>query len=86
MTSKLEDAKAHLAALTSEHDDLDTQIEAMIVAMASLSPADRKANDWAPGGASTLKYLDLTSRQAEVEAELIDLGRAIQALDGPAAD
>jgi hypothetical protein len=38
-----------------------------------------------PDGASTKKYLELTERQAEVEAEIIELGRAIVETDEPAS-
>ena len=86
MAVKIEDLKAQLDELETERTELDAEIEAMIEDMAAAAPESRAASAWGPTGASTLKYLDLTSRQAEVEAELIDLGRAIQALDGPAAD
>ena len=49
-------------------------------------PADqRKVGDWSPNGAMTKKYLALTNRQAEVEAEIVDLGRAIMESDEPAS-
>jgi hypothetical protein len=85
MTGKLEEMKTRLAGLSSERDRLDTEIEEMIAAMADV-PADQRAQgDWAPNGALTRKYLELTNRQAEVEAEIVDLGRAIVATDEPAS-
>jgi hypothetical protein len=57
----------------------------MIASMAELAPEQRSASDWAPDGASTKKYLELTERQAAVEAEIIELGRAIVETDEPAS-
>ena len=81
MASKLDDMKARLGELTSERAQLDTAIEEMIANMAEVPPEQRSANDWAPDGALTRKYLELTQRQAVVETEIIDLGRAIVAAD-----
>lgn len=81
MASKLEDMKARLADLSSERAQLDTAIEEMIANMAEVPPEQRSANDWAPDGALTRKYLELTNRQAEVETEIVALGRAIVAAD-----
>jgi len=81
MASKLDDMKARLGELTSERAQLDTAIEEMIANMAEVPPEQRSANDWAPDGALTRKYLELTQRQAAVETEIIDLGRAIVAAD-----
>jgi hypothetical protein len=57
----------------------------MIASVAELAPEQRSASDWAPDGASTKKYLELTERQAAVEAEIIELGRAIVEIDEPAS-
>lgn len=66
-----------LAELNRERDELDATIETMIADMAEVSPDARKTGDWAPDGALTRKYLELTNRQAEVEREIADLSRAI---------
>jgi hypothetical protein len=85
MANKLDDMKARLAELSSERAELDTAIEEMIADMAELPPEQRSASDWAPDGASTRKYLELTKRQAAVETEIIDLSRAIVGTDEPAS-
>jgi inhibitor of KinA sporulation pathway (predicted exonuclease) len=85
MANKLDEMKALLADLSSERAQLDTAIEEMIASLAELAPEQRSASDWAPDGASTKKYLELTERQAAVEAEIIDLGRAIVETDEPAS-
>ena len=77
--------KARLAALSGERTQLDTAIEEMIANMAQVPPELRSASDWAPDGALTRKYLELTNRQAEVEIEIVALGRAIVAADEPAS-
>jgi hypothetical protein len=82
MSEKLEDMKTRLAQLTGERADLDAAIEDMIVSMAQVPAEERADGPWARDGASTRKYLELTGRQAEVEAEIIKLGRAIVASDG----
>jgi hypothetical protein len=85
MAGKLDDMKVRLAELDSERAQLDAAIEEMIANMAELPPELRSASDWAPDGASTRKYLELTKRQAAVETEIIDLNRAIVETDEPAS-
>lgn len=51
----------------------------MIGSMAQLAPEERGRGEWSREGASTLKYLELTERQADVEAEITELTRAIAA-------
>jgi hypothetical protein len=85
MANKLDETKALLADLSSERAQLDAAIEEMVASLAELAPEQRSASDWAPDGASTKKYLELTERQAAVEAEIIDLGRAIVETDEPAS-
>jgi hypothetical protein len=53
--------------------------------MVQVPPEQRLAGDWAPDGTLTRKYLELTSRQAEVETEIVTLGRAFVAEDEPAS-
>jgi hypothetical protein len=77
MAEQLEDMKTRLTQLTDERASLDAAIEDMIASMAQVPAEERAAGPWARDGASTRKYLDLTGRQAEVEAEIIKLGRAI---------
>lgn len=72
-----------LAELNRERDELDAAIETMIADMADAAPEARKTGDWAPNGALTRRYLELTNRQAEVEQEIVDLSRAITAAAKP---
>ena len=79
MTKKAADLEALLSALMQERDELDVTIETLIADMADAPPEQRKTGDWAPKGALTLRYLELTNRQAVVEKEIIDLSREIAA-------
>jgi hypothetical protein len=85
MPAKLDDMKVQLAALSAERDVLDSAIEEMIALMAGVPAEQRKGGDWAPNGAMTKKYLALTNRQAEVETEIVAIGRAIMDSDEPAS-
>jgi hypothetical protein len=85
MANKLVDMKSRLAELSGERDKLETAVEEMIGNMAELPPEQRSASEWGPDGASTKKYLKLTERLADVESEIIDLGRAIVESDEPAS-
>jgi hypothetical protein len=85
MANKLDDMKVRLADLSSERGKLETAVEEMIADMAALPPEQRSASDWGPDGVSTKKYLKLTERLADVESEIIDLGRAIVESDEPAS-
>ena len=84
MTKKIADLEALLSELTQERTELDAKIEDLIADMADAPPEQRKSGDWAPNGALTRKYLELTNRQAVVEKDIIDLSRQIAAGDGPA--
>ena len=81
MAEKLEEMTTRLAQLTDERASLDAAIEDMIVSMAQVPAEQRAGGPWARDGASTRKYLELTDRQAEVEAEIIKLGSAIASSD-----
>ena len=85
MANKLDDMKTRLADLSGERGKLETAVEEMIADMAELPPEQRSASEWGPNGASTKKYLQLTERLADVESEIIDLGRAIVESDEPAS-
>jgi hypothetical protein len=77
VAEKLADLKTRLAALTDERSGLDAAIEEMIADMAQVPPEQRVTGPWARDGASTRKYLELTTRQADIESEIVDLNRAI---------
>ena len=72
-----------LAELNRERDELDAAIEVMIADMAEAPPEQRKTGEWASNGALTRKYLELANRQAELENEIIDLSRLIEAATKP---
>jgi hypothetical protein len=81
VAQKPEELKALLAQLTDERTRLDAAIEEMIADMAQVPPEQRASGPWARDGASTRKYLDLTTRQADIESEIVDLNRAIAKAD-----
>jgi hypothetical protein len=83
--AKLDDMKLRLAELSGEREKLEAAVDEMIGAMAELPPEQRAASEWGPDGVSTKKYLELTERLADVESEIIDLGRAIVESDEPAS-
>ena len=85
MANKLDDMKTRLGELSGERDKLESAVEEMITAMAELPPEQRAASEWGADGASTKKYLKLTERLADVESEIIDLGRTIVESDEPAS-
>jgi hypothetical protein len=82
VADKLADLKTRLAELTDERSRLDAAIEEMIADMAQVPPEQRASGPWARDGASTLKYLELTTRQADIETEIVDLNRAIAETGG----
>lgn len=84
MTKKTADLEALLSELTHERGELDAKIEGLIADMADATPEQRKTGAWAPNGALTRQYLELTNRQGEVEQQIIDLSRQLAAGDGPA--
>ena len=84
MSKKIDDLEALLSKLTQERTELDAKIEDLIADMADAPPEARQTGDWAPNGALTRKYLELTNRQGTVEKDIIDLSRQIAAGDGSA--
>ena len=86
MAEKLNDMNARLAELSEQHGKLDAAIEEMIGDLAEVASEQRSAGDWAPNGPKTRKYLELTNSQAEIEAEIVTLSRAIvESSDGSAS-
>jgi chromosome segregation ATPase len=84
MNKKIEDLEATLSELTDERSELDAKIEELIADMADAPEEARKTGDWAPHGALTRKYLELSNRLAVVEKEMIDLSRQLAADGKPA--
>jgi hypothetical protein len=72
-----------LSELTQERTALESAIESLIADMAEATPEQRNTGDWAPNGALTRKYLELTNRQSDVEQGIIDLSRALLADSKP---
>lgn len=79
MTRKTQDQAVLLAELSAERDRLEAAIENLIAAMAEAPEDARRAGDWAPDGASTRRYLELTNRQGDVERDIADLMRDMAA-------
>jgi len=86
MTKNIATLEVKLSALMQERDELDGAIETMIADMADAAPEQRKSGDWAPDGVLTLRYLELTNRQGEVEQDIIDLSRELAARGKPSTD
>lgn len=89
MSQKIADLEAQLSDLTEERGDLEAKIDELIADMAQarlaeVAPEQRKTGDWAPDGALTRKYLELTNRLGDVERDMIDLARQIAADGRPA--
>ena len=86
MSKKSAELETLLSDLIQERSELDGAIETMIADMAEAPEAQRKSGDWAPDGAMTLRYLELTNRQGEVEQNIIDLSRELAARGKPPTD
>jgi hypothetical protein len=83
MTSKIEELESLMARLTAERGELEAAIEAMIGEMADVPAEQRKSGDWASDGAATRRYLERSSRLAEVEQAIVDLSRQLAAAGKP---
>lgn len=81
MADNTEEMTRQLSALRDERAKLEAAIEDMIADIAEVPEDQRATSGWANDGAATQRYLKLTDRLAEVEAEIIELGRAINAAD-----
>lgn len=83
MTTKIEELESLMARLAAERGELEAAIEAMIGEMADVPAEQRKSGDWASDGASTRRYLERSSRLAEVEQAIVDLSRQLAAARKP---
>ena len=83
MPKKLANLEVLFADLSKERAELDTAIEQMMANMAEVPPEKRSTSDWASNGALTKQFLDLTNRQAQLEAEIVAVSRAITAAKKP---
>jgi len=79
MTKKIEELEALMGELTSERNELEATIDAMIGEMANVPADQRKSGDWAADGALTQRYLEQSNRLAEVEQTIVDLSRQLAA-------
>jgi len=79
MAETLSELDLLLADLNDERDQLDSQIEQMMAALAEVPPDDRAENGWGPDGALTREFLELTNRQTDLEAEIQTVQEAIAA-------
>jgi hypothetical protein len=74
---KLAQLKALLAALREERQRVDAAIEQMIGELAEVAPEQRAGGGWGPDGARTRAFLEQTSRQSELEAEIDAVSREV---------
>jgi len=77
--AKKPDKTVQLAELNRQRDELEAEIETMIADMAEQPEAARRQGAWAENGASTQRYLELTTRLSDVEQDIVDLTRTMAA-------
>ncbi|HZD91394.1 MAG TPA: hypothetical protein VE224_14935 [Pseudolabrys sp.] len=84
MANKIEDLEKLLSELTTERDGLEAAIDTMIGDMAATDEDQRRSGEWAPDGAATRRYLQCSTRLAEVEQAIVDASRELAAARKPA--
>jgi len=77
--AKKPDKTVQLAELNRQRDELEAEIEGMIADMAEQPEAARRQGEWAENGASTQRYLELTTRLSDIEQDIVDLTRTMAA-------
>ncbi len=77
MSKKLAELEALFADLSEERVEIERSIETMMTDLADVPLAQRATGGWASDGPLTKRYLDLTNRQAGLEAEIDAVSRAI---------
>lgn len=77
--AKKPDKTVQLAELNRQRDELEAAIETMIADMAEQPEAARRQGAWAENGASTQRYLELTTRLSDIEQDIVDLTRTMAA-------
>lgn len=77
--AKKPDKSVQLAEFNRERDELEAAIETMIAEMAEQPEAARRQGAWAENGASTQRYLELTTRLSDIEQDIVDLTRTMAA-------
>ncbi len=70
---------AQLGELQRQRDELEAAIESMIADMAEQPEAARRTGAWAENGASTQRYLELTTQLSDIEQDIVDLTRTMAA-------
>lgn len=73
------DKAAQLGELQRQRDELEAAIETMIADMAEQPEAARREGAWAENGASTQRYLELTTQLSDIEQDIVDLTRTMAA-------
>jgi len=77
--AKKPDKAAQLGELQRQRDELEAAIESMIADMAEQPEAARREGAWAENGASTQRYLELTTQLSDIEQDIVDLTRTMAA-------
>lgn len=77
--AKKPDKTVQLAELNRQRDELEAEIETMIADMAEQPEAARRQGAWAENGASTQRYLELTTQLSDIEQDIVDLTRTMAA-------
>jgi hypothetical protein len=74
---------ALLAQLEREHDEAQVEIDQLIAEMGRVPPEQRSDSDWGPSGKLTKRFLELSSRQNEIAAEMRLASKAIEQATPP---
>jgi hypothetical protein len=82
MSKKLAELEVLFADLSEERVEIERSIETMMADLADVPLAQRAAGGWASDGPLTKRYLDLTNRQTNLEAEIDAVSRAIAEIKG----
>ena len=69
---------ALLKKLEQENQDIETAISDLMDVMARVPPQQRAAGEWGPEGTQTKRFIELSERQSEIEAEIKLVSAAIE--------
>ncbi len=76
------DMKALLALLDGlerENNEAQAEIDRLIAEMERVPPEQRSDTDWGPKGKLTVRYLELSERQAELAVDFQRVSQAVEA-------
>ncbi len=74
---------ALLKELEREHAEVLSEIESLIAEMERVPEGERSAGEWGPSGTSTRRFISLSERQRELEADIRLAARAVDRAQPP---